>query len=345
MIEKRIKIEYIDTNLIKAYKNNPRQNKNAVASVAKSIEKYGFKNPIVIDKDNVVICGHTRLKAARQLGLKTVPTIKADDLTPRQIKEFRIIDNKVGESATWDIEKLKLELPKDLKIQGFDFDWGIKQKILNPTLGPDYYGRERERTAEKYNLNEYIPDKAKGYYDIPQILPCDYVPDNLIGFNYVLSTKDKNAGVHFFIDDYQFERIWNEPKTYIEKLKEFQCVLTPDFSLYMDMPTAMKIWNVYRSRQIGSMCQEAGLKVIPTLQWADEKSFDYCFDGLPENSTVAVSTVGVMKNKEWQDSWKKGMSEAIKRLHPKKILLYGADIDFDFGDIEVKRFKNKVFDR
>ena len=72
----------------------------------------------------------------------------------------------------------------------------------------------------------------------------------------------------FFIDDYQFERVWNDPYTYIERLREFPCALTSDFSLYLDMPMAMKIWNVYRSRLIGQMMQDADIVVIPTLSWA-----------------------------------------------------------------------------
>lgn len=101
------------------YENNPRMNDNAVDAVANSIKEFGFKVPIIIDKNNVVVAGHTRLKAARQLGLEEVPVVIADDLTDEQIKAFRLADNKVGELATWDFEKLEVEM------QGLDFDMGL----------------------------------------------------------------------------------------------------------------------------------------------------------------------------------------------------------------------------
>lgn len=88
------------------YENNPRNNKDAVDFVANSIQEFGFKVPIVIDKDNVIVCGHTRYLASKQLKLKTVPCIKADDLTDEQIKAFRLADNKVSEKAEWDYDKI-----------------------------------------------------------------------------------------------------------------------------------------------------------------------------------------------------------------------------------------------
>ncbi|WP_217953895.1 DNA modification methylase [Enterococcus faecalis] len=108
------------------YEKNPRHNEDAITAVAKSIEKFGFKVPIVLDASNVIVNGHTRLKAAKYLGLKEVPTIIADDLTPEQIKAFRLADNKVGEIATWDEELLNAELDEladlDFDMTEFGFD-------------------------------------------------------------------------------------------------------------------------------------------------------------------------------------------------------------------------------
>lgn len=104
---------------LKPYANNPRDNTNAVDAVAASIKEFGFKVPIVIDKDNVIIAGHTRLMAAEQLGLEKVPCIVADDLTPEQVKAFRVADNKTAEIAEWDMELLEQELAE---LQELDFD-------------------------------------------------------------------------------------------------------------------------------------------------------------------------------------------------------------------------------
>ena len=150
----------------------------------------------------------------------------------------------------------------------------------------------------QYNLPLLQKVRTVGRYDMPMLAKQDVTPpDTLIGFNYATGKKTvKHCGIHFFIDDYQFQRVWNQPDRYIAPLKRFQCVLTPDFSTYMDMPEAMKIYNVFRSRLIGAYWQACGLKVIPTLQWAGPESFPYCFSGIPNNSTVAVSTVGTNDN-------------------------------------------------
>lgn len=118
-----LKIEYLNINELIPYQKNPRYNENAVDCVASSIEEFGFKIPIVIDKDKNVVCGHTRLKAAHKLGIKSVPCIIADDLTEKQISAFRIADNKASDFSIWD-NKLLLEELEDLTdiFTGFDFE-------------------------------------------------------------------------------------------------------------------------------------------------------------------------------------------------------------------------------
>lgn len=113
----------VDINTLKPYENNPRINDNAVDAVVASIKEFGFKVPIIVDKDNVIIAGHTRLKAGLKLGLTEVPVIVADDLTPDQVKAFRLADNKVGELAKWDFNALEAELANiDLDMSQFTFD-------------------------------------------------------------------------------------------------------------------------------------------------------------------------------------------------------------------------------
>ena len=107
------------------YEKNPRKNDKAVKYVAKSIEQFGFKQPIIIDSHNVVVCGHTRLKASEQLGFEKVPCIVADDLTEEQIKAFRLADNKVSEQSEWDLNLLNDELDDILNIDMSDFGFDI----------------------------------------------------------------------------------------------------------------------------------------------------------------------------------------------------------------------------
>ena len=122
----KLKIEYFKTDELTPYAKNPRKNDEAADAVAKSIEKFGFKVPIVIDSENNIICGHTRLKAAKKLKIESVPCVIADDLTEEQIKAFRLADNKVGELAEWDFDLLGEELDGifdiDMSEFGFDID-------------------------------------------------------------------------------------------------------------------------------------------------------------------------------------------------------------------------------
>lgn len=120
-----MQIKEIEISSLIEYDNNPRNNDGAVDAVAESIKQFGFKVPIVIDRDNVIVAGHTRLKAARKIGLEKVPCIVADDLTPEQIKAYRLADNKTAELAEWDFSALEIELAElenDFDMSAFGFD-------------------------------------------------------------------------------------------------------------------------------------------------------------------------------------------------------------------------------
>ncbi len=127
---KELKIVYKNIDDVIPYDNNPRNNENAVDYVANSIKEFGFKVPIIIDHDNVIVTGHTRVKAAKKLGMTEVPCILADDLTEEQIKAFRLADNKVSEYSTWDLGKLDLEMQDliDINMEDFGFE-GIDTSV------------------------------------------------------------------------------------------------------------------------------------------------------------------------------------------------------------------------
>lgn len=124
-MQQRRTVIYMPIDELKAYEKNPRKNKKAIPLVAKSIKEFGFNNPVVIDKDNVIVCGHTRVLAAQELQMKEVPVIMVDDLSPAQVKAFRLADNKVAEIAEWDFDLLGeelLDLQGDFNMEDFGFD-------------------------------------------------------------------------------------------------------------------------------------------------------------------------------------------------------------------------------
>lgn len=324
-----MEIREISITELKPYENNPRINDGAVEYVANSIKAFGFKVPIVIDRNNVIVCGHTRYKAAKRLHLPTVPCIIADDLDDEQIKAFRLADNKVAEQAEWDFDLLGIELNDIFDIDMGDFDF---QLVVN--IPPEKHEQYKEDTQEaKENILNlaYAQYDGSGKYDIPEILPVYSLPEitEWIGFNYVLSDKASDEekahkGVHFFVDDYQFERIWNNPDLYIEKLLKYGCVLSPDFSPYGDMPQATQIFNHYRKHWVAAYMQEKGVTVIPTIRAStDPRSFDWYLDGEPKYSIVAISTMWVKEDKEIFKDWEREYKMMIDTLHPKKIFIYG----------------------
>lgn len=150
-------IKDMNINDLKEYENNPRHNEAAVDKVVESIKEFGFKVPIIIDQNNVIIAGHTRLKAARLLDIETVPCIIADDLSPEQIKAFRLADNKVSEYATWDEDKLYTEL-MELKVINFDIEsFGFDIKEINEpeeNIESDFDEDEEINTESNFNYKE-----------------------------------------------------------------------------------------------------------------------------------------------------------------------------------------------
>lgn len=343
---------------LRPYKNNPRKNDAAVDFVKKSIQEFGYLVPIVIDKNNEIVAGHTRYKALKKLGIQQVPCVVADELSEDQIKAFRIADNSVSDVAEWDITKLAVEMADiSLDLGEFGLDLGTFEHNsggIVPNDEPEdpddgWYGDERERTYNTYNMDlvDYVdltPDK----WQMPVIHKTSFVPDDMIGFKYVKADNNENAekaGIHCFIDDYQFERLWNRPNEYIELVRPYQCMLSPDFSLYTDMTMPTKIWNVYRSRLIGAYYQAQGIDIIPTVQWAEADTFEFCFKGIEQGGTVAVSTIGVKEDPECYALWVAGMQEMIKQVKPKTILVYGGALDFNYGKIKVVYYKNHQLEK
>lgn len=146
---------------LKEYERNPRKNDQAVDAVAASIREFGFKVPIIIDKDGVIVAGHTRLKAAKKLGLDTVPCIIADDLTPEQIQAFRLADNKTAELAEWDPDLLLQELGSlTINMEQFGFDDTEIPEIDGEVYEDEYEEPEklepRTKLGDRYRLGDHI---------------------------------------------------------------------------------------------------------------------------------------------------------------------------------------------
>lgn len=156
----------------------------------------------------------------------------------------------------------------------------------------------------------------EGDYPILDCQPFEFT--NIINCN---NKRGFNEGslVSTFLDDYHLERFWNRPVHYIARWESVAGVMSPDFSLLIDMPDPMQRWQVYRNRLVGYVWQSAGIKVVPTVCWSDEKSFEYCFNGIAKGSMVAVSSIGMVS--EWQlPYFTSGFNQMLNVLEPCKIL-------------------------
>lgn len=192
------------------------------------------------------------------------------------------------------------------------------------------------------NINKRLFDGV-GPYQIPTIQPTQYNFCEFIGFNYAKSEKDKeNKGVHFFLDDYQFNRLWTNIDKYVPMLSEFKYVMSPDFSLYTDFPKAMQIYNHYRKHWVAAYLQEAGVQVIPTIAWSTHESFEWCFDGEPVGGCVAVSSVGCMNSKAKKELFLNGYREMMKRLKPETVIFYGdVPVECEGNIVRIGNYSNR----
>ncbi len=199
------------------------------------------------------------------------------------------------------------------------------------------------RQTQNYeNLQKAIYEGV-GPFRIPKLEPTRYEEASFIPFNYAKTEKEPGGkGVHFFIDDYQFLRLWRGVDRYLPTLRRFRFVMTPDFSTYTDFPVAVQIYNHYRKHWLGAYMQEKGIDVIPTISWSDEASFAWCFDGEPVGGVVAVSSVGTRKSEEGKELFFKGYAEMMKRLEPETVIFYGGVPEGCAGNVvKIEAFQEK----
>lgn len=325
-------------DLIPYSKNAKKHPKKQIAEIANSIEEFGMNDPIGVWSDkNIIVEGHGRWLACKELGFNTVPCIRLDHLSEEQRKAYTLAHNKVAESD-WDFDLLDDELNDILNIDMEQFGFEFKDEELEKE-------KVQKRVANILNL-ELAQFEGVGKYDIPYIEPVRELPKitEWIGFNYVLSDKNpEGKGVHFFVDDYQFERVWNNPDAYVKKLLQYEAVIAPDFSPYGDMPLATQIFNHYRKHWVARYFQERGVNIIPCIRAStDERSLDFYLDGEPRGGIVAISSMWVNKSKELKDYFMREYNLMYETLKPCKILVYGTKIDGLKGNIEyIESFTSK----
>lgn len=231
------------------YEKNPRKNKEAVKYVAESIKQFGFKVPIIIDKNNVIVAGHTRLLGAKKIGLKTVPCIIADDLTDEQIKAFRIADNKVSEFAEWDFDLLGEELDNifDIDMQDFGFDIDELDLTDEDEIDDDKYTTKTdipqyEITGEQPDLTELVDDTK-----------TNELLEEIENANISEAEKDflRKASQRHLTFNYR-----NVAEYYAHADKEMQELMEKSALVIIDINDAIKNGYVKMSEELNKIAQE-----------------------------------------------------------------------------------------
>lgn len=190
---------------------------------------------------------------------------------------------------------------------------------------------QRKNCKDVFNAFLIASAYYDGVFEFPVIQPTYLIPNKLIAFSKAISCTDYNQWIHFYEDDYLFERIWRSPKRYLDILRRYNGVILPDFSLYHDMPYVMQLWNIYRSRAIGFWLQQNGIRVIVNIRYADRRTCHFCCDGVAQHCVIAIGSHGTIKNKTDRQFFCEGLDVIMKRLEPSAIVVYGKTPDAIFG--------------
>ena len=194
------------------------------------------------------------------------------------------------------------------------------------------------RTLRNYENLQKGVYYAIGEYGIPELSPVTHINvETWMPFNSFKSCKHPDkTGIHFFIDDYQFERVWQYPDVYLKALERFAVLCTPDFSPYSDFPKAIQLYNHYRKHWCGAYWQENGYTVIPTITWSSPDTLEWAFDGEPVGGIVAISSVGMFDTQEHKSWLIDGYHAMMDILGPTQILWKGKVPEEIHNDIIIK---------
>ena len=194
------------------------------------------------------------------------------------------------------------------------------------------------RSGCKDVFNAFLVRDAEfdGILEIPCIKTGIFKPKKLISFSKCIRAREYDSWVHFYEDDAAFERIWNNPQKYLSVLSRFEGVISPDFSLYRDMPLVMQCWNIYRNHAIATWLQNNGIKVIPNIRFGDERTFTTACLGIEKYGTIAIGSHGCIKVIKDREKFVAGLDYVVQTVEPRIIIVYGSAPNYIFD-----KYRNK----
>lgn len=186
----------------------------------------------------------------------------------------------------------------------------------------------------------YSSARFTGINQMPKVAPYSgAIPQELVSFNRARSKKKfvsaPDTAIHFYEFDRFFNCVWQNPQRYLPMLRKYGYVLSPDYSMYINMPLPEVVWNSYRNKLLAYYLQQQGLNVIPNVSWSRENTLAICLDGWPKDSIIAINSTGIGKDSFSKYVFKKGYEKVLETLCPKKIIRYGAKQDCEIAEISV----------
>lgn len=192
---------------------------------------------------------------------------------------------------------------------------------IGPKARETSYHYKKKSTIGNLQL---FKSSESGFMDLPTIKPYSGpLPQRLVPFHMARTIRDCHSFVHFYIDDYRFERLWTNLDAYLDLLSRFDGVIGTDFSQLGDMPYPQRLWNCYRNRLLGHWMQENGINYIHNVTWSLPDSYNYSFSGLPKGDVIAINCAGIAGSPCSRYLWHKGYEEVLSRLNPSVIIRYG----------------------
>jgi hypothetical protein len=338
---------------LKPHPNNPRQfTEKGMKDLENSIKSIGFMQPININQDGSILSGHARTLKLKQMGETEVDVYVPDRmLTPKQEEEVLVRAN-ANTAGKWDWDLLA----NNFELEEIN-DWGLEVPDMGIEAEEDLEeedNKEEEQGIKEDNVLQYNSFALFGRhnaYDIPLLkenmlfdgdiddlffdksqLEDDFSSKTMLcleGGRVSLKKYDfalKNNIVGFFADDFRFEKVWNNAIELMEfyKENEVKALLTPNFSLWADEPLPFQILSTYKTQWCGRFWQEAGMKVVPTLNFSTKESYDFCFLGVPKETPLVFFQVRNPANQKEIDIALQGIEKAHKIINFKKAYFYGA---------------------
>lgn len=350
--------------LIPDPKNAKIHTETQLKQISRSIDEYGFNDPIGIDPAGNILEGHGRQIVAKRRGMIEVPVIVISGLSPKKARAYALAHNKINVNTGFDSDILSEVLADLDKADDVDlFSTGFKSDEIEELLAVNNDNTELNNMDDAdthldsvYQLGStlMLRDEDVGKFGIPKLNPemlaelpeLEYqmwigshrTTDDgerplfyLFGSDSTLGMDTTRATVAFYVDDKRFERVWDGIQKYTSKFlnANVQALVMPDYSINWDEPAARHIFNTYRSFWIARYWQDAGIPVIPSINFTDDpESLDYMISGIPEEAPLISIQIQTMRQKldsDYADTTRTMLGLALDRLKPQNLLVYGGE--------------------